>query len=112
MIGIFYVHLHAVFLTLFYSQIIFIIMSYKKKKKERSYTCRIKISATKKRNIEMCAKAQGITLNRFIKDAINQSLTEVKALQAIEDNGILKNQLKLFDMEECLQNETQLSLDL
>jgi uncharacterized protein (DUF1778 family) len=87
-------------------------MSYKQKKEERSYTCRIKISATKKRNIEMCAKAKGITLNRFIKDAINQSLIEAKAQQIVENNGILKNQLKLFDTEECFQKETQLNLDL
>ncbi|MDR2410778.1 MAG: hypothetical protein LBE13_22075 [Bacteroidales bacterium] len=87
-------------------------MSYKKKKEERSYTCRIKISATKKRNIEKYASAKGITLNRFIKDAINQSLTEAKAQHITENNGVLKNQLKLFDTEEYLQNETQLNLDL
>jgi hypothetical protein len=86
-------------------------MSYKKKKKEKSYTCKIRISAKKKQNIEICAKAKGITLNRFIKDAINQSLMEYK-MYASENSDVLRNQLELFDAEDFLKNETQLVIDL
>jgi hypothetical protein len=85
--------------------------SYKKKKKEKTYTCKIKISVKKRKDIEVCAKAKGITLNRFIKDAINQSILEFK-VTPIEDNSILRNQLKLFDTEDYFKNDEQLNLDL
>jgi hypothetical protein len=86
-------------------------MPCKKKKEEKGYICKIKISAKKKRSIEICARAKGITLNRFIKDAINQSLIEAKA-QMTDNNGVLKNQLELFDTEDFFKTEIQLNLDL
>jgi hypothetical protein len=76
-------------------------MSCKKRKEEKSYTCKIKISAKKRQSLEVCAKAKGVTLNRFIKDVINQSLIENKPQTLTSENdGVLKNQLKLFDIEE------------
>ncbi|MDR1182559.1 MAG: hypothetical protein LBL13_11330 [Bacteroidales bacterium] len=86
-------------------------MSFEKKKKEKSYTYKVRISAKKKRNIEICAKAKGITFNRFIKDAINQSLMESKALIS-ENNDVLRNQLELFNAEDFSKNEIQLVIDL
>lgn len=67
----------------------------KKNKKEKNYLCKLKITAQKKRDIEACAKAKGMTFNRFIKDAINQNITSCKS--QMNDSGVLHNQLELFN---------------
>ena len=76
-----------------------------KDKKEKAYVCKIKISAKKRCDIELCAKAKGITFNRFIKDAINQCFMECKS--QMNDNGVLPNQLELFK-----KSGTQLGIEL
>ncbi len=80
------------------------------KKEEKSYICKIKISARKRQEIEACAKAKGITFNRFIKDAINQNLIEYKT--QMSDNEILRNQLELFDVDGYFKSGAQLDIDL
>ena len=83
----------------------------KKKEQSKGYLCKIKISAKKKREIEAYANMKGITFNRFVKDAINQSIEESKN-QIPENNGVLRNQLNLFDVETYSITETQLNIDL
>ena len=83
----------------------------KKKEQEKAYLCRIKISAKKKKEIEICAKAKGITFNRFVKDAINQSVTESK-IQILENNAALRNQLELFDVDAYFKSGAQLDIEL
>ena len=83
-----------------------------KKEQPKGYLCKIKISAKKRREIEICAKMKGITFNRFVKDAIIQSIEESKSLIA-ENNGVLSNQLDLFDVENYYKSEeVQLEIDL
>jgi hypothetical protein len=83
----------------------------KKKEQEKGCLCRIKISAKKKRDIEACAKAKGITFNRFVKDAINQSIMESK-IQILENNDALRNQLELFDVDAYFKSGAQLDIEL
>jgi hypothetical protein len=70
----------------------------KKKRQEKGYLCKIKISAKKKREIEICANAKGVSVNRFIKNAINQTLSELN-IQTEENTDTLRNQLDLFDID-------------
>jgi len=65
-----------------------------KENEEKNYFYEIEISAQKKQDIEVCAKAKGITFDKFIKEAINQSILECE-LQIV-DNEALPNQLNLF----------------
>jgi len=74
-------------------------------KDKQNYSYEIKVSEKKGQEIEACAKTKGITVNHFIKEAINQSLMEYK-LQ-ISDNDILHNQLELFN-----EKPTQLDIGL
>jgi len=83
----------------------------KKKEQSKGCLCKIRISAKKKREIEIYAKMKGITFNRFLKDAINQSIEDSKS-QLPDYNGVLRNQLNLFDEEDCSITETQLIIDL
>ena len=83
----------------------------KKKEENKGYLCKIKISAKKKREIETCAKIKGITFNRFVKDAINQSLLESK-IRILEDNDVLRNQLELFDVDAYFKSGAQLDIEL
>lgn len=83
----------------------------KKKEQEEGCLCRIKISAKKKREIETCAKAKGITFNRFVKDAINQSIMESKS-QIPENNDALRNQMELFDVDAYFKSGAQLDIEL
>jgi hypothetical protein len=77
-----------------------------KENEEKNYFYEIEIFAQKKQDIEACAKAKGITFDKFIKEAINQSILECK-LQTIE-NDVLPNQLKLFNEEK----ETLFEIDV
>ena len=79
------------------------------KKKEKSYIFKIKLSARKKRDITACAKAKGMSVNSFIKEVINQSLTDYK--QQANDN-IPKNQLELFNVDDYFKSGAQLNIEL
>jgi len=83
----------------------------KKKEQPKGYLCKIKISAKKKREIEAYAKMKGVTFNRFVKDAINQSIVESKN-QIPENNSVLRNQLDLFDVDAYFKSGAQLDIDL
>ena len=83
----------------------------KKKEHPKGYICKIKISAKKRREIEACAKMKGVTFNRFVKDAINQSVVESK-IRLLESNDALRNQLELFDVDAYFKNGAQLDIDL
>ena len=80
-----------------------------KKSKGKVYILKIKISAKKRREITACAKIKDITVNQFIKDAINQCLINCKMQY---DNSVLRNQLELFNIEEYFKNGTQLNIEL
>lgn len=78
--------------------------------RKKSFTFKIKISAKRKKEITACAAIKGVTVNHFIKDAINQSLINHKTQSS--ENGVLRNQLELFNIEDYFKNGTQLNIEL
>ena len=82
----------------------------RKKKKEKSYIFKIKLSAKRKKDITVCAKTKGMSVNRFIKDAINQSLTNYKA--QVNESCVPKNQLELFNVDDYFKSGSQLNIEL
>jgi hypothetical protein len=77
---------------------------------KKNHPYRVKLSPKQKRDIELCAKANGISTNRFIKDAITQHLLIHKSELSTNDH-VLRNQLRLFDPDNFNQ-DVQLELDL
>jgi len=72
-----------------------------KEKEGKNYLYEIELTAKKRQEIETCAKSKGITFDQFIKEAINQNILDSKS--QIAENEVLRNQLKLFRVEEGTQ---------
>lgn len=60
-----------------------------------TYNYTFKVSATKRREIEACAKRNNITVNKLIKDSVDMHVKTLNG-KSFNENGILENQLELF----------------
>lgn len=60
-----------------------------------TYNYTLKVSAQKRKEIENCAKKNNMTVNKFIKTAIDLNLKFLEN-KGNHQNDILNNQLELF----------------
>ncbi len=60
-----------------------------------TYNYTFKVSSQKRREIEACAKKNNMTVNKFIKTAIDLNLKFLEH-KGNHQNDILNNQLELF----------------
>lgn len=60
-----------------------------------TYNYTFKVSATKRREIEACAKRNNITVNKLIKDSIDLYINALDR-KSLNGTDILQNQLELF----------------